>query len=803
MSGESFQPGTTPPFGDDERRLRDDAGDTGDGDTPPEERTVRMPPELLPARLPPPRPVRVVDSNNSRRPLWVGLVAVLLVVAVIAGGVAYALHGQGNSSAKRPHGCASKTPCGVADAYLLAYTGFKFEQMYGYTSAASRQQFSDPKILRGAYKDAHDYIVNRTAAILDEAEVYGISATPSDTVSNGPSAATVPARVVMQSTRVGTFTQDISIPLVLEGGTWHVSWTPGLIFPKLDDPAYDPTYSRLVHLAPDNAARGTIYDATGDALAKDDMVEQIEVTPGQIKDENAMVGTLSKAIDMTPAEVRANYDDSRPGVTFVIRTITTQWYSQIQSAFSGLAGVSVQPATGRVYPYGRELAAVTGYVGDVTPDDLKNDSAHYYEATDQIGRAGVEAWGEQYLRPTKGGKLQIVERNADGTPGQVDYTIAERPAVPGDDIHTTIDLKDQLPTMAAIETQVDSGKGRSSAVFAADPTNGAVLVMASYPMYDPNLLSLGITNEEYQAYQSKGAFLNRTIQDPRPIGSVFKIVDLAAALQNGISKDTTFTCHGTYQVPGESIVRHEPESAGHGTLTPSQALAPSCDVIFWQVAIKLNSMDPNILPKMGKAMGFGSITGVVGVPAGIEEPGLVQDPQYEAGKGKTWNASFAADLAIGQGDFLATPAQVAMMSAAAGNNGTRVQPRMVSQVMSSSGAVVQTFAPKTVGTLPISADNLAVVQAAMLGAETATAGTSYTVWNGFPIRVAGKTGTAESGGTNLPHAWFTCYAPASPLSGPSVTPTIAMGVETQYAGFGAFDAAPISRKLLSAYFNVH
>ncbi|HKS71018.1 MAG TPA: penicillin-binding transpeptidase domain-containing protein, partial [Ktedonobacterales bacterium] len=720
----------------------DDADQMDEGDTPPEERTVRMPPNLLPEHQPPLRPVRVLGSGDSRRPLWLGIVAVVLVVAVIGGGVAYALHGQGGSTGKGPHGCASNTPCAVADAYLLAYTGFKFEQMYGYTSAASRQTFSDAKILRGAYKDAHDYIVNRTAAILDEAEVYSLSATPGDAVTNGPSAATVPARIVMQSTRLGTFTQDISIPLVLEGGTWHVTWTPGLIFPKLDDPTYDPTYSRLVHMVPYDAARGTVYDAAGDAIAKDDMVEQVEVTPGQIKDESALVGALSTALDMTPDEVRANYDDSRPNVTFLIRTITTQWYSSIQKTISGLPGVSIQAATGRVYPYGVALAPVTGYVGDVTQDDLKNDSSHYYEATDQIGRAGVEAWGEQYLRPTKGGKLEIVERNADGTPGQPDYTIAERAAVPGDDIRTTIDLKNQLAVMQNIAPQIDAGKAAAGGIFAADPTTGAVLIMASYPIYDPNLLSLGATKEELGRYNSNGSFLNRAIQDPRPIGSDFKIVDLAAALQNGISKDATFTCHGTYQVPGESIVRHEPEASGHGTLTAPNALAPSCDVIYWQVAIKLNSMDPNILPKMARAMGLGAVTGVVGIPAGVEDAGLVPDPAYEAKQGKTWNASFAADLAIGQGDFMATPAQVAMMSAAVGNNGTRVQPRLVSQVTSSAGAVVQTFAPKTVGTLPVSADNLATLQGAMLAAVMDPSGTSYVTWKGFPVRVAGKTGTA-------------------------------------------------------------
>ncbi|MFI5274398.1 MAG: penicillin-binding transpeptidase domain-containing protein [Ktedonobacterales bacterium] len=774
--------------------------DPADAETPPEERTVRMPPEYQPQRLPPLPRLPASGPGGSGRRRGVIALSTVLIAAVVLGSLAYALHGRGAATGGTPTACASATACGVANAYLLAYTGFHFEQMYTYTSAASRQQFSDPRILRNDYKDAHDYIVNRTADILAEAEITGISATPGKVVSGGAATATVPVHISLESTRVGSFTQDITVPLVLEAGQWRVNWTPGLIFPQLDSPANDPLYTLHVHLFPQNAARGTIFDRDGNVLAKDDTVYQIDVTPAQVKDENTMVSVLSKNLDMTAAEVKANYNDAKPTVTFLIRTITTQAYSAIQAALAALPGVSAQQATGRVYPYDATAAAVTGYVGDVTPDDLSHDSSHYYEASDQIGRAGVEAWGERYLRPTKGGKLALASLNADGFSYSPVATIAERAAVPGEDLHTTVQLKSQQTAMAQLQAHVASG-AHAGGAFAVDPATGAVLVMASYPIYDPNLLSLGITTEEYQHYQSSGAFLNRAVQDPRATGSVFKIVDLAAALENGLKTDT-FTCHGTYQVPGETTVRKDSAAQGHGTLTAADALPPSCDVIYWQVAIKLNGMDPNLLPKMARAMGLGVSPAIVGLPATDQDPGLVPDPAYEQSHGKQWNASFAADLGVGQGDFQATPAQIALMTAAVGDAGHRMEPRLVSQVTGTDGAVLQTFAPTALGTLPISSDNLAVVQASMLGVVESPNGTTYRPFLGFPVQVAGKTGTAQAGDTVQPHAWFTCFAPASPLSGPPVPPQIAAAFELQNAGYADANVAPVSRAVLATFFGV-
>jgi penicillin-binding protein 2 len=780
-------------------------GESGSGeyvasDEPP---TQELPPELRPSALPPPAPLPS-PAGRKRNPAVVAL-SLLLVAAVIAGGLTFALRSRPStpSTSTRP-GCETGTPCQVADDYLLAYTGGKYEAMYALTSNASHQRFSDPAILRGAYKDAHDYIVNRTQSILAEARIDSMSATPGSVTQSSGTTASMPVRVVMNSARVGSFTQDITITLVQEKGQWRVNWSPGLIFAQLDDPTYDPTYARVVRMFPQNALRGTIYDRDGNVLAKDETVYQIDVVPGQITDEKTLLNVLSKNLDMTTAEIQAKYQGAKPTDSVLIRTITPMLYQQVGQALNAVAGVSAQQATGRVYPYGSVTAAVTGYISQISSSCQADNSTDYYEDGDIVGCAGVEQWGEQYLRPLKGGKLAIAALNADGFSYSPVYSIAERAAVNGADVHTTISLSNQHATMAAMKTQVDSGKGKGSGAVAVNPATGEVQVLASYPIYDPNDFSLGFTQNELARLNAMDhPYLNRAIAAPEPIGSVFKLVTMATGLENGVTTSQLFTCNGKYQVPGESIIRNDDNPNGHGTLTVEGALPPSCDVIFWQVAILVNSKNPNAIPAMAKAMGFGSATGMIGLPTGAEDPGFVPDPQWVQSQGKQWNASYAADLGVGQGYFLATPAQVAVMTAALGNNGIRMQPRLVNTVVNANGSPLITFPAKQVSTLPMSADTLSAIQGAMVAAINDPAGTSYYVFKNFPILVGGKTGSAESGNGNLPHAWFTAYAPASPLSGPPVTPTIAVCIETQYAGFGATNAAPIGRTLLAAYFNVH
>ncbi len=748
----------------------------------------------------PTRRLRMLHGAGApRRPLLIvgGLV---LLVALLAGSVFAISRARQNTRTgpSRP-ACAVGTPCQVADTYLADYTSGNLTAAYLLTSDASHKRFDDPKILGGNYRDAQDYIVSRTQAILDQAQIASISATPGAVAQRGSASASVPVRLVYNSVRVGQFTQNVTLPLVLEQGHWHVNWSPGLIFSKLDD-STDPTYQRKVRMFQQDAPRGTIYDRDGNVLAKDETAYIIEVVPGELKNQDQSLRTLGLAIDLTSDQITAKLAGHAATDVVPLRTISPQLFASISVTINGIAGVHEDTTTARIYPYGTDAAAVTGYVSIVTADDLKSDQGKHYGQGDYLGRAGIEGWGEQYLRPTKGGKLEIGTLTGDGTMDpQSAVVVAARDAVAGADIHSTISITSQQAMQQALSHQGGFGGGS----LAVDPATGAVIAMGSFPIYDPNDFSLGFTlNEQARFNALDHPYLNRALGEAQPVGSVFKVVTLSAGLQNGITPNQTFTCGGSYQVPGENHLRIDDLPTGHGTLSAPNALGPSCDVIYWQIAVQLNSKDPNILSNEARGFGFGTRTGIVGISPGEESAGLVPDPAYlKSTRNAQWTATDAANLGTGQGFFEATPAQVAVAAAGIANNGVRMQPEIVSAVTSASGTNLVTVGPKKAGQVPLSADNLAVVQAAMLGPTYGATGTATQDFVNFPVRVAGKTGTAESGQEH-PHGWFEAYAPASPLAGPAVPAQIAVGTLVEYSDYGEKYAVPVTKAVIQAYLHL-
>ena len=765
-------------------------------------RTENLPSDYFQPGLVPPPVVRSASPGRFarlRRPLLIALIIVVLV-ALSGGGVfAYLRQTTHQPPAAKHSGCEVGTPCQVADAFLAAYASGNYTAMYQQTSAESQKRFSDHAILGTNFTDARDYVVNRTSGILTEARVFSLSYTSQPVKLTSTTTATVEAQVVMQSTHLGTFTQNITIPLVAEKGKWGVQWSPGLIFPQLDDPSADPTYKRKIHLFASNGQRGTILDRDGNVLAKDDTVYVVGVVPGQIKDEGRVLQAISSTLDFSADQVKAKYQGHAATDFVAIRTVAPQLYQQVQGVLNPVPGIVVQTGMGRVYPYGEDAAPVTGYISPASNDDVKNDPKHYYESGDVVGRAGVEAWGEQNLRPTKGGKLEIVDVNADGSLGHPTYTIAARDPVNGADIHTTM----QATVQQAAMLRLSQADGHSGGTMAVSPTTGEVLALGSFPFYDPNNFSLGFTPNAYDRFNALDhPYINRALASAQPTGSVFKVVTLAAALENGVAPTDTFTCPGSYQVPGEDHVRADDQALGHGTLTAADAIGPSCDVVFWKVAVLLNTKDPLLLPNMARSLGLGKPTGIVGILPGEEVAGLVPDPQYlKQTRNAGWTPTDATNLATGQGFLEVTPAQAAMASAALGNDGKLVQPRLVSSVVGSDGRAIASYGLVPVANVPISATNLKIIQTAMLGPIYSPTGTTARDFVNYPVHVAGKTGTAESGQAN-PHSWFICYAPASQVSGPPVIPQIAIGALVEYSDYGERYAVPVSKSIMNAFFHV-
>lgn len=787
---------------------------------PPAETTIEMSPEQIealkrqpaPQRATPLRPANIARaasqggaSQRGGAPIWAYILTTLLIVGLIGGG-AYTLLQRGKTS-PGPHGCGVNTPCAVADAYIAAFTGSKYAALYALTSQYSRTRFSNPLILHAAakyainsadYSSAQDYITLRTQYLVEAGAINNMEATPGAVTTVNATQATVPVRLILSSSRVGEIAEDITIPLRLENKVWKVDWSPGLIYPQLDNAA-DPNYTDVVRLdtAGFEGQRGTIYDASGDKLAEDGTVYQVQDCPSQVKSQAAVNTVFANSLDLTPAEITSAIGQD-PSQCYTERTISPMLFNQVTASLN-VPGIQVQQTMGRFYPYGEALAAVTGFVGQVSQQDISNDKSNYYEPGDVIGRAGIEAWGEQYLRPVKGGQLVIRSRNADGSDGPIQAMIAQRQPVNGDDIHTTINLAAQQAAMAKLIQEQPYAGG----AVAVNPMTGEVLVLASNPMYDPNDLSLGLTaNEQARLNAMDHPYIDRAVQTADPVGSAFKLVTLTAGLENGVTGSQIFTCTGSLTVPGVSHVFVDDAPNGHGSLTAPQALAPSCDVVFWKIGALLNGKDPNILPGVAKQFGYGAPTNMIGLPAGVENPGIVPDPAWmQKNEGSSWSIVDALNLAIGQGYFQATPAQMAVATAAISNGGKRLQPRLVSTVTDATGASVFTSHQTQVGTITLTPDNLQVLQIAMLGPIHDPDGTTKQDFVNYPINVAGKTGTAESGQAN-PHAWFTCFAPASPITGTPVQPQVAIGALVEYSSYGEMYAVPVAKAILDSLFNL-
>jgi penicillin-binding protein 2 len=761
--------------------------------------------------------VRRTPTGPALRPwqrrLLFGTASVIAIVAVVFAVLFTSARVAPKSPLGSVFGCNSSSPCGVAQAYLDDFTGAKYDAMYELISSASHQKFSNPQILTVPgykYHNAKDYIETRTSSFIANADITHVSGSTGDVKQASSTQVTVPARVIYSSAVFGDIVEDMTIPLVSENGQWKVNWSPGLIVPQLDDPNGDPTYQRHVRADITSGQRGTIYDncagsacGSTDILAQDAPVWQVEVNTGQVQNINSLAQALSTALSqalpgVTAAQITTNYNQPwycGPSGYRLVATLDQQPAGALQQALQNIPGVSLHQTTGRVFPYGASLAAVTGFTAPITADQLGGDTSGYYNQCSLIGDAGVEAWGEQYLRPVEGGTLAIFGRNADGSDQQTPYyTITSKTPANGDDVHTTINLKDQLAAVTALQAN-HVGQGAGS--FAVDPTTGDVLEMASTPACDPNAFAQSNVAAQKGCVQE-----NYALQAAVPTGSVFKIVTLATALENNVITPTQqFQPSTSYQIPGQPNPVTVNQAVCQVPLNAIDALSRSCDLIYYQIAVQVGAKDHTLLPNMARGFGFGSSPAVVGIPDGDQAKGLVPDPTYyQQNNLGGWAPVDDANLAIGQGLFQASPAQVALLSAAIADNGVRMQPELVTAVTNGS-ATVQTYAPKQVGTLPISSTTLGLLQHGMIGVTQDPEGTSYDVFKGFPILVAGKTGTAESGQQN-PHAWFTAYAPATPPSGQPVQPQIAMSVLVTYAGYGDHYASPVCRAVLAAQFNV-
>lgn len=542
------------------------------------------------------------------------------------------------------------------------------------------------------------------------------------------------------------------------------------------------------------APRGRILDRKGNVLVDNRMsmalqLDPIEI-PTRVNARRRIFGSVADFMDRKVVWVRRRFRDeikhNPPGSPVTLaRDVADDLVYYLQEHQADFPEIQVNRVFVRRYPEGFTAAHLLGSVGAATADDLSETDLPDLQGGDNLGKAGIEQTYDSTLRGTAGTtRVQV-----DST-GSAKGQLASETPVPGKSLRLTLNPKVQAAGEAAL-----SSIGLPGGFVAMDVNNGEVLGLGSAPSFDPDQFTRPLSQTQVDALYNEdldAPLFNRAISGAYPVGSIFKPLTAVAALDAGaITPNEVVQDAGKIEIADQVFTNAGEQS--HGPVNLQRALEVSSDVYFYLLGAELNGTDK--LQQWSSRFGIGRYTGI-DLPG--ESKGLLPTPAWrnelfaEGGTDRGWVIGDNIQLAIGQGDLQADPLQMAVAYAALGNGGDVVKPRMVLQVEDAAGRVLEETAPEVMRQIPIDPARRQVIMDGLNDAAQAPEGTSYGVFGGFPIPVAGKTGTAERP-PNGDQAWYAVLAPYP-------DPEVVVVTTVERGGFGAETAAPIALQILSAYF---
>jgi penicillin-binding protein 2 len=543
------------------------------------------------------------------------------------------------------------------------------------------------------------------------------------------------------------------------------------------------------------APRGDILDRNGEVLVDNRTSLALQLNTEKLPEdpaaEQAELARLGDLAHLTPHQVRhtiAKSEEVAAGAPVTLRQdVGYDIVAYVEENQREFPGVTVQRVFVRHYPDGTLAAHVLGNVSEVSGEELKEPRFKNLEPGDEIGQAGVEDAYDNYLRGDPG--LTRIQVNALGqpTPGG---ELVSTPPTPGDSLKLTIDGEVQSAGEGGL-----SARGLPGAFISMNIDNGQILAMGSNPTYDPTDLIEPSQAQVNELYRDEIApLVNRATEGAYPTGSIFKIITALAALENGvISPDDVIEDRGEIQVGEQHF-----ENAGgeaHGPVELRQALKVSSDVYFYLLG--LDMWKNNDLQEWAHKMGIGR-------PAGFDLPeegeSLLPSKQWHeqfvkeglALEDRPWSAGDNIQLATGQGDLQTNPLQMAIAYAALGNGGKIVSPHVGMEVEDPAGRALKEFEPKIQRKFHINPAYRTAILEGLHGAAQESGGTAAGVFGGFPIPIAGKTGTAERPG-HADQSWFVALSPYP-------NPRIVTVATVEEGGFGAISAAPVVLDILEAIY---
>jgi len=557
--------------------------------------------------------------------------------------------------------------------------------------------------------------------------------------------------------------------------------------------------------------RGIIYDKFGKQLVYNipsfDLVVRPAELPKKKEDLENLINKISEILNRPPHLSTGSGGRSADDFKKIIEKANPFSFEPLilatdierdkvlilKTEIQNLPGVFLEENPKRQYVFGPYLAHILGYVGNLDKEDLKKHPDYFL--TEKIGKSGLELQYQEILRGQPGKKEIEVD-----TFGKEKKIISSFEGQPGKGLILSIDsdlqnfLYDELNKVLARE------KLPGAAAVALNPKNGQILALVSLPSFDNNLLTQGLSQEDYLSLFANPSqpFFNRAISGQYPPGSTIKPLIGAAALEEKIIKpNQKINDQGDLLVVSQynpKIVYRFSDWKVHGLVDIYQAIAQSCNVFFYHLGGgygEFKGLGPERLEKYLKIFGLGELTGI-DLPN--ERKGFIPNEKWKKEtKKEDWYIGDTYHLSIGQGDITVTPLQLSLATAAIANGGILFQPQLVDKIIDSEKNVIKEIEPKPIRKISdyISKENLKIIQEAMR--QTVTAG-SARLLQSLPVKVAGKTGTAQISGNKKPQAWFTAFAPYE-------NPTIVLTVLIEEGGEGSAVAVPVAKEVLKWYFS--
>lgn len=550
----------------------------------------------------------------------------------------------------------------------------------------------------------------------------------------------------------------------------------------------------LIALPP---TRGLIYDRNGTLLAQNLPSFSLEVVPEQVKDMDATLGELRKLIEINDSDIKRFKKLLQQKRRFESVPLRFHLSDEEVAKFAydrfRFPGVDIEARLVRDYPMGPRAVHLIGYVGRINEVELQQLDASVYSGISHIGKTGVEKSYEDVLHGIAGFKQ--VEINAMGRSLR---TLEVKPPTPGKNLYLTID--------AALQAAAEDAFGeRRGALVAIDPNNGDVLALVSTPTFNPNPFVNGIEVDDYAALEKSPSkpLYNRALRGQYPPGSTVKPFMGLAGLDNGkISSEDTTYCPGFYSLKGSKHRYRDWKHTGHGSTNLAKAIAESCDVYFYDLALTLGI---DHMHSFLSQFGFGQKTGI-DIPG--ELAALLPSRQWkQKARKQIWYPGETLIVGIGQGYTLATPLQLASATATMATRGNHMRPRVVKAIQEPDRSRVAIIDPMRINSIRLKNRNYwDQVIDAMTQVVHAPNGTAKAIGATASFRIAGKTGTAQVYGLkqnekynaqNIPeelrdHALFVAFAPAE-------APRIAIALIVENGGSGSGTAAPLARQIIDHY----